>query len=78
MSHLSEKTDVSWLKGKGELQGMLQAEQGLHVATKPIGTICNLGCAYFFYPEKKARFCPTSSARFLKQHNFIVEIRYTF
>lgn len=35
---------------------MLQAEQGLHIVTKPIGPICNLRCTYCFYLEKQAFF----------------------
>jgi uncharacterized protein len=35
---------------------MAKNEQGLHIVTKPIGPVCNLGCSYCFYLEKQALF----------------------
>jgi uncharacterized protein len=37
--------------------------QGLHVVAKPIGSTCNLDCAYCFYLEKSALYDPSEDFR---------------
>ncbi len=34
----------------------MAAAQGMHIVTKPIGPVCNLGCAYCFFLEKRALY----------------------
>ena len=37
--------------------------KGIHVVAKPIGPVCNLGCEYCFYLEKKVLFGPGEQYR---------------